>query len=286
MNSTTNLAGAWRLGVVSNCWRVQLENGTLLGTLVAEAVQRNLTVVELRQGSLGEFESSPSNVPDAGRLAILAHDFPEVLFNIAIAGPYLSGSVSRSDELFLAGRAAAMVLANGHLPHLRLVDLQTQPEQCSESSVESAACRLVELTDSMAEVGGILSVEHARQPWLWFDSVMTEARQRLGEHSSRLRLCFDPCNLLLTERAEDVSGIVEAVEPKDVSMIHVKQRSHGNVQPIVGDGDLDWPELLVALRRRGHTAPVLFEVAPHEEIWRNLDHAVGWVGTASQWRFA
>lgn len=273
MNSHKMPDGASTLGLVSNCWRAQLEIGSSLGALVTEAVRRDLAVIELRQGSLGEFESKPNNVPDAGSLAKLAREFPDVQFNIAIAGPYLSGSVLRSDALFAAGRAAAMAVANGHPPHLRLVDLRTQPEQCSESLVGGAACRLVELTESMIEVEGLLSIEHARQPWPWFDSVMIAARQRLGERSSRLRLCFDPCNLLLTERSEDIAGIVESVEPKDVSMIHVKQRKDGQIQPTVSNGDLDWPRLLDVLRRRGHTAPVLFEVAPHEDVWRNLEAA-------------
>ena len=271
MNSHTMPDVAWSLGLVSNCWRVQLENGIPLGNLIAEAVRRNLTVIELRQGSLGDFESGSNHVPDAIQLANLVRQFPEVQFNVAIAGPYLSGSVSRSEALFAAGREAAMVVANGHPPHLRLVDLQTQAEQCLDSCVEAAARGLVELTEAMIAVEGILSIEHARQPWPWFESVMHAARRQLGERRSRLRLCFDPCNLLLTERAEDVADIVESVEPQDVSMIHVKQRRDGQVQPDVSDGDLDWPNLLETLRRRGHSGPVLFEIAPHADVWTNLE---------------
>ena len=281
MNSHTMPDEAWSLGLVSNCWRVQLGNGIPLGTLIAEAVRRKLTVIELRQGSLGEFESGSNNVPDAVRLANLVREFPEVQFNVAVAGPYLSGSVSRSEALFAAGREAAMVVANGHSPHLRLVDLQTRPEQCLESSIESAARGLVELTEAMIAVEGVLSIEHARQPWPWFDSVMHAARRRLGERNSRLRLCFDPCNLLLTEPAENVAGIVESVEPKDVSMIHVKQRRDGQAQPDVGDGDLDWTKLLETLRRRGHSGPVLLEIAPHAEVWSNLENAIARLGRSS-----
>ncbi len=103
---------------------------------------------------------------------------------------------------------------------------------------------------------------------------MHAARRRLGERSSRLRLCFDPCNLLLTERADEVANIVESVQPEDVSMIHVKQRKDGQVQPDIGDGDLDWPRLLETLRLRGHVGPVLFEVAPHVDMWANLESGI------------
>lgn len=274
MNSHTMPEGTWPMGLVSNCWRVQLENGVSLGVLIAEAVRRMLTVIELRQGSLGEFESGPNNVPDAGRLANLVREFPMVQFNVAIAGPYLSGSVPRSESLFVAGRDAAMALANGHRPHLRLVDLQTQAEQCLDSSVEAAARGLIELTEAMIEVEGTLSIEHARQPWPWFDSVMTAARRKLGAQCSWLQLCFDPCNLLLTEKTDEVTHIVESVHPEDVSMIHVKQRRDGQVQPDFGAGDLDWPKLLDTLRRRGHSGPVLFEIAPHVDVWTNLENAI------------
>ncbi len=274
MTSVTVSDSPWPLGLVSNCWKVQLDSGSGLDSLIAEAVQRELTVIELRQGSLGEYEAGPNCVPQADRLSELIRRFPQVLFNVALSLPCLSGELSREESLFLAGRSAAMALANGQPPHLRLVDLQTRPEQCLESSVEAAARGLVELTEAMIEVEGFLSIEHSRQPWPWFDSVMNAARRRLGKRGSRLRLCFDPCNLLLTERAEEVAGIVELVQPKAVSMIHVKQRKNGQVQPHVGDGDLDWPRLLGTLRLRGHVGPVLFEIAPHVDVWANLESAV------------
>lgn len=265
---------SWPLGLVSNCWKVQLDSGVELDSLIEEAVRRRLTVIELRQGSLGKYEAEPNCVPQAERLSELARRFPEVRFNVALSLPCLGGELSREESLFVAGRSAAMALANGQPPHLRLVDLQTRPEQCLESSVEVAARGLVELTEAMIEVEGILSIEHSRQPWPWFDSVMNEARRQLGERSSRLRLCFDPCNLLLTERAEEVAGIVESVRSEDVSMIHIKQRKDGQVQPHVGGGDLDWPKLLETLRHRIHAGPVLFEIAPHVEVWANLESGI------------
>jgi len=273
MTSNTVTDSPWSLGLVSNCWKLQLDSGIALDSLIAEAVRRSLTVIELRQGSLGEYESGVMCVPQADRLSALARRFPDVRFSLALSLPCLSVAPLRDQPLFLAGRSAAMSLANGASPHLRLVDLQTRPEQCSESLIEPAAHRLVELTEAMIEVNGILSIEHARQPWPWFDAVMKVARRRLGHRSSRLRLCFDPCNLLLTERAEDVAGIVASVEPEYVSMIHVKQRANGQVQPDIGDGDLDWPELLNVLRRRKHIAPILFEVSPHRDVFSNLKSA-------------
>ncbi|GDY10357.1 hypothetical protein LBMAG52_38450 [Planctomycetia bacterium] len=274
MDSATIIDRPWPLGLVSNCWKVQLDSGIELDALIADAVQRGLTVIELRQGCLGEYEAGQACVPQVDRLVELARGFPDVQFNVALSLPCLGGELSRKDLLFLTGRSAAVTLANGQPPHLRLVDLQTLAGNCSESSVEASARGLAELTEAMIEVDGILSIEHSRQPWPWFESVMSAARRRLGERNSRLRLCFDPCNLLLTERAEDVAGIVESIDPNDVSMIHVKQRMDGQVQATVGDGDLDWPRLLETLRRRSHSAPVLFEIAPHVEVWTNLESGI------------
>lgn len=274
MDSVTNSVRPWPLGLVSNCWKVQLDSGTPLDSLISESVRRGLSVIELRQGSLGEYEVGPTCVPHPDRLSELARRFPDVQFNVALSLPCLSGVLSSDNSLFLAGRSAAISLANGQPPHLRLVDLLTRPEQCLESSAKAAVSGLVELTEAMIEVEGTLSIEHSRQPWLWFDSVMHAAHRRLGERSSRLRLCFDPCNLLLTERAEDITGIVESIAPNDVSMIHIKQRRNGQVQPDVGDGDLDWPKLLETLRRRGHTGPVLFEIAPQVDVWPNLESGI------------
>ncbi len=282
MASVSNTDRLRPLGLVSNCWKVQLDSGSGLDSLIAEAVQRELTVIELRQGSLGEYESETTFVPQADRLADLARRFRDVRFNVALSLPCLKGALSRVDSLFLAGRSAAVALANEQSPHLRLVDLQTRPEQCSELSVEAAAHGVVELTEAMIEVEGLLSIEHSRQPWPWFDSVMNAARRRLGKRGSRLRLCFDPCNLLLTEQAEEVAGIVESVRPEDVSMIHVKQRKDGQVQPHVGDGDLEWPRLLKTLSQRGHPGPVLFEIAPHVDVWANLENGIARLFGATQ----
>ncbi|MBM3971379.1 MAG: sugar phosphate isomerase/epimerase [Planctomycetes bacterium] len=262
------------LGLVSNCWKVQLDSGNSLDSLVAEAVRLKLAAIELRQGSLGVYEAGSTCRPQADRLADLARRFPSVKFNVALSLPCLGSALTREDSMFLAGRSAAIALANRERPHLRLVDLQTRPEQCVTSSIETAARGLVELTEAMLEVEGILSIEHSWQPWPWFDSVMNAARRMLGERSARLRLCFDPCNLLLTEPSDDIASIVESIAPGDVSMIHVKQRRDGQVQSQVGDGDLDWPKLLKTLRQREHVAPMLFEIAPHVDVWANLENGI------------
>lgn len=263
----------WPLGLVSNCWKVQLDDGAKLNSLIAEAEQRGLSVIELRQTSLGVYEVGPSFIPNAARLADLSKRFPRIQFNIALSLPCLSGNLSPDDPMFVAGRKAAAVLAGQRDPHLRLVDLQTRPDQCTAESVDQAAYCLFNLTQSLTEIGGMLSIEHARQPWSWFSNVMSATRQRLRSDAGRLRLCFDPCNLLLMESVEDVERIVESVEPLEISMIHLKQRRDGQIQPDVADGDLDWMSLINVIFQREYSGPILFEVASHADVWSNLSDA-------------
>ena len=50
-------------------------------------------------------------------------------------------------------------------------------------------------------------------------------------YAPRLRCCFDPCNLLLTEFSpESVPAIVDAVASDDVSMIHLEATT-GSADP-------------------------------------------------------
>ncbi|MBI5760175.1 MAG: sugar phosphate isomerase/epimerase [Planctomycetales bacterium] len=274
MNSTLSHDQAWTLGIVSNCWKAQLDAGVELDVLVDESLQRGFRVIELRQGSLGKYEFGAMSLPRPDRLAELQSRFTGVQFNMAMSLPCLGGEMTRRTPLFVAGRAAAIAMARGGQPHLRLVDLETQPSQRPELTVGYVARALVELTESLIETHGVLSIENAKQPWPWFRSVLDEARRRLGHNATRLRCCFDPCNLLVTECPDDVPDIVASIVPDDVSMIHVKQRRDGQILPDVSAGDLDWPALLYVIQQHGHTAPVLFEVAPHADVWQHLKHGV------------
>ncbi|MCX7419226.1 MAG: hypothetical protein NT013_06770 [Planctomycetia bacterium] len=264
----------WPLGLVSNCWKTQLDAGVALDWLIDEAEQRGLSVIELRQTCIGDYEDGSSFTPNATRLTDLQKRFPQIQFNIALSLPCFSGRFLSDDLLFIAGKNAAVALAGSHIPHLRLVDLQTPTDQYTTESVEHAACRLREMTLSLKEVGGILSIEHAWQPWSWFCAVLSAARKRLENDAELLRLCFDPCNLLLTEPIGDIDHIVASIELSGLSMIHLKQRRNGKIQPDLTVGDLDWPSLIGQFVAREYYGPILFEIAPHTDLWSHLDDAM------------
>lgn len=271
------------LGIVSNCWKVQLDNGTSLETLVEQAVDEGFRAVELRQGCLGEYESivmpDGSADNDCERFTALSQRFRGVSFNLAVSLPCFGGHLRGDDPRFRAAFAAAHALAPSRSPHLRLVDTQTRTPRLSADAISEAGKVIADMTNTLVNAGGQLSVEHAYQCWDDFWSAMQQARRHLGSSALQLRCCFDPCNLLLTEPPASIGSIVDSVVPDDVSMIHLKQRREGQIQPDVARGDLDWPQLLQSLQRRGHRGPWLFEVAPDVAIWQNLRRSANYFGS-------
>lgn len=207
-------------------------------------------------------------------LADLSSRFPAVQFNLAVSLPICSGLLLKDDARFIGALAASIALARDGQPHLRLVDTETRVPYLDDDGVAHAGAALAAMTRRLVQVDGFLSIEHAYQSWSIFWSMFQKGRLGLGHAAVRLRCCFDPCNLLLTESSATVPAIVEAISPGDVSMIHLKQRADGRIQPEVAEGDLDWTLLLSTLRRQNHQGPWLFEVAPHAEIWSHLDRSI------------
>lgn len=265
------------IGIVSNCWRVQLDHGQSLFSLISEASRRGFRAIELRQGSLGEFESDVADAVDSesarDRLREFVGNFPEIQFDLAVNLPIFGEEIAVDDPRFEDAVVATQCVTGAGTPHLRLVDTTTRTRDLDEFSIRRAALNLSIMTERLIEVGGRLSVEHAYQSWRSFRAVLDTARLSLGRHADRLRCCFDPCNLLLTESAADIPTIVESVAPSDVSMIHLKQSLNGQILTDLGDGQLSWRSLLQSLKARGHQGPWLFEVAPDEQIWESLQRS-------------
>lgn len=259
-----------QLGLVSNCWQTQLARGESLDALIAEAARRGYRAVELRQGCLGTYESGNQRLPHAVELGELTQRFPQLRLTIAIDLPFLDGRDYSDDPLFAAGRQAAQALGSNSSPHLRLVDLTTTTIEQTPESVNEVGSTLATLARKMSEVDGVLSFENARQPWASFWTVFQSARRQLGADGSRLKLCYDPVNLLLSGEAIDPVAIAASISPDEISMVHFKQRCNGRIAPAVCDGDIDWRAQLAALRKTGYCGPHLFEVASHKNLWEYL----------------
>jgi len=253
-------------GLVSNCWRSQLSSGVDLVELIAEAADRGLQVIELRQGCLGSYESGDTDIPDALRLSELPQRFPSLSFSIAMSVPFLCELSSADDLLLDAGRSAAVAVAGVRQPHLRLVDLDSPFE------IDGAVARtnLVRMCQGMESCDGVLSVEHAFQSWHGFIGALRSARGTLGRQQHRLRLCFDPCNLCIADAAVDVAVAARSLEPDEVSMIHFKQCRDGSVLSDVSDGCVNWRAIGDVLNSMPFQGPALFEVSSGSEIWTQI----------------
>ena len=253
-----------RLGFVSNCWNVQLEEGESLYSLIQQATTRGYEVVELRQSSLGDTEGDDGK-PIVPSLRQLSADFPQVEFNVAAALPFLSGGLLASSDEWLRWREAACAVPGASGPHLRLVDLETAGD--ASFDINRIAERIVALTESMIEVQGLLSLEHSLQPWRPFYDAFRTARIQLGDNHTQLRICFDPCNLFLPDDQTDPVQVTQQLAADEISMLHFKQWTDDQIAPRVAMGRIDWNQLLQIVSDRKWQCPGLFEIRSSANIW-------------------
>ncbi|GAB4136840.1 MAG: hypothetical protein Tsb009_04080 [Planctomycetaceae bacterium] len=265
-------------GIVSNCFRTQLEAGESLDSLVGQAEQRGFRFIELRQGSLGEFEEQAFIVPNRD-LAELHQRFPKIQFNLAVEFPFLSPHY-QFDEKDISGFLwATSMLSGEQTPHLRLVDLETTDDDLQAIGIENAVETILALTEKLTALNGILSLEHARQSWRFFEGAFSTARESMGKRADRLQLCFDPCNLLLAGDRPNQAEITASLNVDTISMVHFKQRKSGAILPDMQEGDVDWPAVINELNRLHYSGPSLFEVAPSENLWENLNASCDFLNT-------
>lgn len=257
-------------GIVTNCFQRQLDGGAKLFELIEEAERRGYRAIEVRHGSLGEFADT-NGLPNAAKLTVLPERFPDVRFNLAVPVPFLGNEADQRAAMFSAGRWAADAVAGEMPPHLRLVDLATADAAIERDGTTAVAGRLERLVAAMAEIDGVLSIENGPQRWELFREVFDAAREESGPDAHRLMLCYDPCNLLMTADRPDPAAVTASLDAADVSMLHVKQRKDGVVQPDLCAGDLDWPAQLAALRQIGYAGPAMLEIAPGDDVWPALD---------------
>ncbi|MBI1315151.1 hypothetical protein GC176_27990 [bacterium] len=255
-----------RLGVVSNCWQRQLGQGSSLEGLIDRAVREyGFRQIELRQGSLGACEDA-DRMPHPAALSALASRFPEVNFDLAVELQVFSKPLSRDDTRRRRFVEAAAALSG----HLRVVDLTECPvEAAAMEWLNMAVENLVALTLDLPD--GLVSIEHSFQPWELFWSVFDRARSR---NEAVTKLCYDPANLWLTGEGQRAMQITQQLSVDALSMVHLKQRLEDSTQPSFAAGDVDWRSLIGTFCGNEYAGPFLFEIAPSDKVWRELESGV------------
>lgn len=256
-----------RLGIVSNCWRVQLDEGSPIEALIERSLKIGLRHFELRQGSLGDCETC-DRVPLPDRLAKVTDRFVEATFDLAVEMPVVTGAapfdVDFAKRCVEAVVALASPKANSN-PHLRIVDLAGSSAATgpSRANCVSELERLFKLL-RQASASAVLSLEHSRQPWPGFRDLFDAARSGVD-----LKLCFDPCNLWLCDDEPPVEAILDSISVETISMLHVKQRDVDSPSVLTGldRGLVPWPDPLRQLERAGYAGPILLETAPCHDVF-------------------
>lgn len=261
-----------QLGIVTNCWKYELDQGVPLVACLDQAVEHGLVAIELRQTALGDLESTDRCFPAVEQLAEVTQRYPGLCFDYAMGLSFLSGELSSADDLVDQACQAAVAVAGEARPHLRLVDVSTiaaEIRQCEESTVQE----LVGLVQRMDQVGGILSVENCRQPWddLW--RIVQRSREQLGSLGDQLKICFDPANFGFVPEAGDSLAALSQLRAHDLSMVHLKQIKEAVVLPELVTGEVDWRAHLSELKQRDYQGPFLFEMAPGPDCWQRLEAA-------------
>jgi sugar phosphate isomerase/epimerase len=266
------------LGLVSNCWKIQLGAGVSLCSLVGRAIEEGFRFVELRQGCLGECEDSETRLPDADSLKELAQNFPEVTFDLAVELPYFFEPTEDASPAVSTMLAGARALALNDRPaHLRIVDLVSKsvPNERSASDERTSEFSLEDVVESLRNLSselpaGIVSVEHSYQPWTGFRKLFEVTRSLNNLPDASPQLCYDPCNLWLTGDGENANEITESLPVDWLSMVHLKQRVAGSISARLEPGDVDWAQQMASLRFAGYAGPYLFETAPSKDVWQCL----------------
>ena len=254
-------------GIVSNCWQLQIADGTPLEQLVERGLDVGLRWFELRQGSLGDCET-PQRIPIPDRLTALAARFPEAAFSLAVEMPLITG-LSQIDDPFaekcIAAAAGLASASTDASPFLRIVDLTGDTVATGQHRSNSlAAFSQLEAMLQTHSPSAVISLEHSIQPWPEFRRFFDDARRVID-----LQLCFDPCNLWLCDSQPSVSEILDSVPVAQIAMLHVKQRSAESPVILPGltpdgsdSGCVPWPSVIQQLQQSGFPGPVLLETAP------------------------
>lgn len=289
-----------KLGIVTNCLSVLLDNGDSFEQLVRRFCSAGLNHIEMRDGDYlrrssfgdvlnalegamwhysdeewqticddihyGSLERASVLDDDAvtfARVQQFIQDTKEAVYSYAMTFPWMEKPVdipAEEREVSTALRLAH--LFNPQSPRTRLVSLA--PFQDIDTTV--GVRNLRRYRDLLPSGPAVLTVENARFPTLMTLHIAKAAG---------LPLAYDEANNFYPEGKAlcNSEEFWEYVRLEDLSSVHIKQRNGTGVLPRLGDGFVDIRLLLRQLQHLGYEGDVLFELAPTDTPLEDVLHA-------------
>ena len=281
-----------RLGIVTNIWSKEIENGAIFDNLMIEFAANGFRDMEVREGDylrnsefgklIDEIEASMQVYTDAEFKAIydnISHhnlrnenfDFSKtehptlyesvaeftnrasnVTLSYAMSHPWISAPSSRQDD-------TKKIITAKKLAYLlcptraRLRLVDLDTE--GEIDEDIAIANLKRYTSLLPEYPMIFAVENARQ-----SATLTLKLAVLGG----IKLTYDETNTYLADGStlNPPAEFWENVQMENLTSVHFKQKTETGVLSIVGDGFVDFRSVAEHLQVGNYKGDLLLENAP------------------------
>ena len=272
-----------KLGIVTNIWSVEIQNGANFDALMVEFGENGFRDMEVREGDylrdsafgtvISQLELAMPDYSDAewqtlseavwnGKPHPTKHPalFEEVAaftrkatgltLSYAMSHPWLSDLGETDTQQIITAKKLAYLLCPRRA-RLRLVDLDTE----GEIDETVAVANLQRYQTLLPDYPLIFAVENARQ------SAMLTLKLAIAGGA---KLTYDETN---TYRADGTTlnspaAFWSAVNTSHLTSVHFKQKTEDGVLSEVGDGFVDFRAIAEHLRKGNYTGELLLENTP------------------------
>ena len=281
-----------RLGIITNCWEVALENGERFEDLVTRFCRQGFNEIEIRDGEylrrsplggfIADIEKAMTHYNpgvwwticdhlhrdgDWSRL-ILEEDralmdeadafikaSTDAVFSYAMSFQWLERSQDESaDDYQITNAVKLAYLLNPLQPRLRLVSLD--PVEGIDTAI--AVSNLKHYKTLVPDCPVTLVVENALYP----AQDILDLAQRAG-----VLLAYDEANNYLNDGSilNTPEEFWQAVRIEDLASVHLKQKTNRGVSTRLEDGFVDLCAIVDRLRVETYSHDILFENAPSDD---------------------
>ena len=274
-----------KLGIVTNIWAEEIDNGARFDELMVEFSANGFKDMEVREGDylrnsecgelIQHIESAMPAYTDAefkticdavwtgkayitkhtslfDAVASFAEKASELTLSYAMSHPWLSAPKDReADTQQIVSAKKLAYLLCPRRPRLRLVDLNSE----GDIDESAAIANLKHYNALLPDYPMIFAVENARQT-----ATLTLKLAIAGG----AKLTYDETN---TYRADGTTvnppdAFWNTVEMSDLTSVHFKQKTEAGVLSEVRDGFVDFRSIAEHLKTRDYTGDLLLENTP------------------------